>query len=150
MELSTLSTMSPLESAPRFEAPSETAQPRTVLVVDDDRDIVDSLCELLQLAGYRTLSAYDGDDAVAVALRERPCVAILDLHMPRVGGVLACARIRQQVASRDMKLVALTGSDQPVDREAAELAGFDHFLIKPVMVSALLHLLQPQAGGVAP
>jgi CheY-like chemotaxis protein len=146
----TVPPMSTPESAKPFEAPAESAEALTVLVVDDDREVVESLCELLQLVGYRTLSAYDGDDGVAVALRERPSVAILDLHMPRMGGVLACTRIRQQVASHDMKLVALTGSDQPVDREAAALAGFDHFLIKPVMVSALLHLLQPAPGGVAP
>lgn len=142
--------MSTPESALQSEAPAANAQARTVLVVDDDRAIVDSVCELLQLVGYRTLVAYDGDDAVAVALRERPSVAILDLHMPRVGGVLACTRIRQQVASHEMKLVALTGSDQPVDREAAELAGFDYFLVKPVMVSALLHVLQPAPAAPAP
>jgi DNA-binding response OmpR family regulator len=135
------------ESAMPSEAPADPADPRTVLVVDDDRDIADSLCELLQLAGYRTLVAYDGDEGVALALRERPGVAILDLHMPRVGGVLACTRIRQQVASEQMKLVALTGSGQLVDREAAELAGFDHFLLKPVMLSALLRLLQSVPGA---
>jgi CheY-like chemotaxis protein len=135
------------ESAMPSEAPADPADPRTVLVVDDDRDIADSLCELLQLAGYRTLVAYDGDEGVARAPRERPGVAILDLHMPRVGGVLACTRIRQQVASEQMKLVALTGSGQLVDREAAELAGFDHFLLKPVMLSALLRLLQSVPGA---
>ena len=134
--------MSSLPNASPDEAvPPEPA--RTVLVVDDDRDIADGLCELLELLGYRTLVAYDGDEGVAIALRERPPYVILDLHMPRMGGVLACTRIRQQVPGEQMKLVALTGSDQPTDREAAQLAGFDHFLIKPVMVSALLHLLQP-------
>jgi CheY-like chemotaxis protein len=87
--------------------------------------------------------AYDGDDGVAMALQQRPSCAILDLHMPRMGGVLACTRIRDRVSRGEMKLLALTGSDQASDREAAELAGFDHFLLKPVMVSALLRLLQP-------
>ena len=135
--------MSNTKSAMPSEAPADPASARTVLVVDDDRAIADSLCELLQLLGYRTLAAYDGDEGVAVALRERPPCAILDLHMPRMGGVVACARIRQQVGSGEMKLVALTGSDNAVDREAAALAGFDHFLLKPVMVSALLHLMRP-------
>ena len=126
------------------DAPADPARTRTVLVVDDDRDVADSLCELLQLLGYRTLVAYDGDEGVAVALRERPPCVILDLHMPRMGGVIACTRIRQQVDRRDMKLVALTGSDNAVDREAAELAGFDHFLVKPVMLNAL-RLLLPSA-----
>ena len=125
------------------EMQAESASSNTVLVVDDHRDAADGLCELLQLLGFQTLVAYDGDEGVAMALRERPPCVILDLHMPRVGGVLACARIREQVASKDMKLVALTGSDQASDREAAELAGFDHFLVKPVMVGALLRLLQP-------
>ena len=124
-------------------APAHPGPVLTVLVVDDQRDAADSLCDLLQQLGFATLVAYDGDEGVAVALRERPPFVILDLHMPRMGGVIACTRIRQQVASRDMKLVALTGSDQAADRDAAELAGFDHFLVKPVMVGALLHLLRP-------
>jgi CheY-like chemotaxis protein len=116
-----------------------------VLVVDDHRDTADGLCELLQQLGFDTLVAYDGDEGVDVALRERPRYAILDLHMPRMGGVLACTRIREQVPPHAMKLVALTGSDQASDREAAQLAGFDSFLVKPVMVAALLRLLQPPA-----
>ena len=133
------------QSATQSEAPPQATSPRTVLVVDDDRDSADALCQLLGLLGYPTLVAYDGDEGVEVALRERPPFVILDLHMPRMGGVVACTRIRQQVAATEMKLVALTGSDQAIDREAAELAGFDHFLVKPVMVGALLHLLKPAA-----
>lgn len=121
---------------------------RTVLVVDDHRDTADALCYLLQQLGFSTLVAYDGDEGVALALRERPPFVILDLHMPRMGGVVACTRIREQAASKDMKLVALTGSDQPTDREAAQLAGFDHFLVKPVMVGTLLRLLQPATPAI--
>jgi CheY-like chemotaxis protein len=130
-------------SASPAEASTEAAKPQTVLVVDDNRDAADGLCDLLEQLGFPTLVAYDGDEGVAIALRERPPFVILDLHMPRMGGVLACTRIRAQVPGTEMKLVALTGSDHATDREAAQLAGFDHFLIKPVMVSALLHLLQP-------
>jgi CheY-like chemotaxis protein len=135
-------------SASSPDAVAEAAKPRTVLVVDDNRDAADGLCDLLEQLGYATLVAYDGDEGVAVALRERPPFVILDLHMPRMSGVVACTRIRAEVPAGAMKLVALTGSDQPTDREAAQLAGFDHFLIKPVMVSALLHLLQPAMPGI--
>jgi CheY-like chemotaxis protein len=115
----------------------------TVLVVDDDRDTADALCELLQMLGYPTLVEYDGDHGVASAVAQQPGVIILDLHMPRMGGVLACTRLRAHPATAHLKLVALTGSDSATDREAAQLAGFDHFLMKPVMVSALLRLLAP-------
>ncbi len=118
----------------------------TVLVVDDDRDTADALCDLLQMLGYSTLVAYDGDAGVAAAVAQRPAVTILDLHMPKMGGVLACTRIRQHPECGGMKLVALTGSNQQVDRQAAELAGFDHFLIKPVMVGALLRVLPAIRG----
>lgn len=125
---------------------SATEPPRTVLVVDDDRDIADGLRDLLEMIGYRVLVAYDGDAGVATAIEQRPAVAILDIHMPRMGGIVACTRIREDPAGAGIKLVALTGSDRPEDREAAELAGFDHFLMKPVMVGALVHLLQQGNG----
>jgi CheY-like chemotaxis protein len=121
--------------------PSSRPDLPTVLVVDDDRDTADALCELLQMLGYPTLVAYDGDHGVSTAVAQQPAVIILDLHMPRLGGVVACTRLRADPATAHLKLVALTGSDSATDREAAQLAGFDHFLMKPVMVSALLHLL---------
>ena len=130
------------------EAPADPDPTRTVLVVDDHRDTAEGLCQLLELLGFATLVAYDGDDGVAVALRERPPYVILDLHMPRMGGIVACTRIREQVAPTEMKVVALTGSDQAADREAAELAGFDYFLVKPVMPGALLRLLQPAKPAI--
>lgn len=128
---------------PLEQAPTPPSAPATVLVADDDRDTAETLCDLLQMLGFRTIVAYDGDAAVAVARQHRPEVAILDLHMPRMGGVLACTRLRQDPLTAGMKLVALTGSNQAIDREAAQLAGFDHFLVKPVMVGALLRLLSP-------
>jgi CheY-like chemotaxis protein len=125
-------------------AAAATRAPR-VLVVDDEKDGADTLAQLLELLGFEPLVAYDGEAGVAAALQHRPAVVILDLHMPNMGGVLACTRIRQAQGTEGMKLVALTGSDQTSDREAAQLAGFDHFLLKPVMVAALLQLLPPAA-----
>lgn len=114
-----------------------------VLVVDDQADAAENLAHLLELMGYRTRVAHDGDAAVACALEHRPAVVILDLHMPSVGGLVACTRIRQQPHGRSITLVALTGSSLDVDREAAQLAGFDHFLVKPVMLAALARVLPP-------
>ena len=117
--------------------------PPTVLVVDDNEDTANQLAHLLQLMGYATLIAYDGDAGVEMALQRRPQVAIFDLHMPRMGGLAACSRLREALAGDPMTIVALTGSTQQSDREGAELAGFDHFLIKPVMVGALIQVLPP-------
>lgn len=121
-----------------------------VLVVDDQADTADNIAQLLALVGYRTMVAYDGDGAVAAALAHRPAAVVLDLHMPMVGGIVAAARIRQQPGGGAVRLVALTGSTQPTDREAAELAGFDHFLVKPLMLAALLRVLPALPEARAP
>lgn len=121
-----------------------------VLVVDDQPETADGLAHLLRLVGYRTLVAYDGDGAVAAALAHRPAAVILDLHMPHTGGIVAASRIRQQPGGAAVRLVALTGSTEPTDREAAELAGFDHFLVKPLMLAALLRVLPPLHGATTP
>ena len=127
---------------PQGEAP-------LVLVVDDQHDAADNIAQLLALVGYRTLVAYDGDTAVAAALARRPAAVILDLHMPMVGGIVAASRIRQQPGGEAVRLVALTGSTHPADREAAEIAGFDHFLVKPLMLAALLRVLPPLPEAAA-
>jgi CheY-like chemotaxis protein len=127
----------------QIEPDDTDGQPVRVLVVDDQHDTADALAQLLHLLGYGTLVAYDGDAAVAAALEHRPAAVILDLHMPALGGVVACTRIRQQPGGGAMRLVALTGSTDARDREAADLAGFDHFLVKPLMLGALLRVLPP-------
>lgn len=134
------STMQPTMNVPA------SPEPPTVLVVDDERDTADSLAQLLRLLGYRTLVAYDGDAAVAAVQEHHPAAVILDLHMPTMGGVAACARIRRQPQGKFIRLIALTGSTHPTDREAAELAGFDQFLVKPLMVGCLLQALPPLPG----
>lgn len=114
-----------------------------ILVADDQEECADNLARLLQLLGYRAVVTYDGEAAVAAAREHRPAAAILDLHMPVMGGLAACTRIRQLPGGKFVTMIALTGSTRAADREAAELAGFDQFLVKPLMVAALLRLLPP-------
>ncbi|MBC5784797.1 response regulator [Ramlibacter sp. USB13] len=126
--------------------PSAAAQPLPsplVLVADDEPDCADNLAELLRFVGYRVLVAYDGDTAVLASLQHCPDAVVLDLHMPRMGGLAACSRIRQQCSRGPVTLIALTASGEAGHREAAELAGFDHYLVKPLMVGALLNVLPP-------
>jgi CheY-like chemotaxis protein len=127
--------------------PPSASRPTRVLVVDDERDGADTLAQLLEMLGFEPIVAYDGEAGVAAALEHKPAVVILDLHMPHMGGVLACTRIRQAAGTEAIKVVALTGSNSTTDREAARLAGFDHFLLKPVMVAALLQVLPPAEPG---
>jgi len=112
-----------------------------VLMADDNRDAVDSLAMLLQLAGYHVTVAYTGQDAVTLAKQHRPDIVLLDIGMPDMSGYEAARAIRQLEEGRAMYLIAITGWGQAEDKERATAAGFDQHLTKPVdpdRVSALL------------
>jgi PAS domain S-box-containing protein len=112
-----------------------------VLVADDNVDSAESLSQVLQLLGYQTLTANDGLEAFRIAETERPRVVLLDIGMPKMNGLDAARRIRDQSWSREVVLVALSGWGQEGDRRKSMDAGFDHHLVKPVDIEALTELL---------
>jgi len=122
---------------------------RSVLVVDDNLDALESLAELLTLQGHTVRTAADGESAVAVAAEFRPAVVLLDIGLPRVNGYEVSRRIRSEPWGRAMRLVAVTGWGQAQDRDAAMTAGFDHHLTKPVDLAALDALLALPLRDVA-
>ena len=96
---------------------------------------------LLRLEGHQTLVAFDGLEAVAIALRELPDVVLLDIGLPNLNGHAAARRIRAAAPERPPHLVALTGWGQEDDRNRSRESGFDHHLVKPVDAEALIALL---------
>lgn len=142
----------PLIPAPAEPAAASVAPrggPRTVLVVEDQRDTCDLLCMLLEQHGYRTQSANDGREGLERALRQRPDVALLDVGLPRLDGLQLARRIREALGSERPFLIALTGYGQEKDREATRDAGFDRHLVKPVDLERLLGILAevPERGS---
>lgn len=126
--------------------PSEDVLPqrvthRRLLVVDDLKDGADSLAMLLRVMGHEVRTAYDGDEAILAAESFRPDVILLDIGMPKLNGYEACRRIREQPWGAQICLVALTGWGQQDDHRRAEQAGFNHHLLKPVNLAALLKVL---------
>ncbi|HEX2138616.1 MAG TPA: ATP-binding protein, partial [Woeseiaceae bacterium] len=114
---------------------------RRILVVDDNRDSADSLGMLLQLQGHETCVAYDGLAAVTEAERFKPEIVLLDLGLPKLNGIEACRRIRNEPWGREMMIVALTGWGQEKDRRRSSDAGFDEHIVKPVEPQVLSRLL---------
>jgi CheY-like chemotaxis protein len=115
-------------------------RPWRVLVVDDNRDAAESMAELLRACGNEVAVAHDGLDAVARAEALRPELVLMDVAMPRLNGLEATRRIRQQPWSRGMRIVALTGWGQEADRARTAQAGCDGHLVKPVSLEALTEL----------
>jgi two-component system, sensor histidine kinase len=119
-------------------SPSEAqrATPRSILLVEDNRDARDMLRQLLEMEGHDVLDAADGTTGIALAVEHRPDIAIVDIGLPDVDGYEVARRIRAASGKR-MRLVALTGYGQPEDVRRALAAGFDIHLVKPVSAQRL-------------
>ncbi len=122
--------------------PSVDALPaRKILVVDDNKDAVDSLALLLSLVGQTVATASDGIDALTQFEHFGPDVVVLDLGLPGLNGYEVARRIRAMDRGSEVVMVALTGWGQDEDRRRTVAAGFDHHLVKPVDFDALKVLL---------
>jgi CheY-like chemotaxis protein len=119
---------------------------RRILVVDDNRDGADSLAMMLRMMGNDVRTANDGLEAVKVASEFRPEVILMDVGMPRMNGLDATRRIREQDWGRRMTVIALTGWGQGGDRERSREAGCDGHLVKPVNLPDLEKVLA-EVGG---
>jgi CheY-like chemotaxis protein len=122
-----------------MDAPSGPVARRRVLVVDDNPDAATSLAMLLEQSGHEVQVANDGLEAVEKAALFPADVILLDIGMPRMDGYEAARRIR--ATRKDIVLVAVTGWGQASDRQKADEAGFDHHLVKPVVLSTLERIL---------
>lgn len=120
---------------------------RRILVVDDNRDGAESLAEMLLLLGNEVSMAHDGVEAIKRAEQFRPEVILMDVGMPRLGGLEAASRIRAKDWGRGMMIVALTGWGQDSDREQSRTAGCDGHLVKPVDLRDLEKLLAELSVG---
>jgi CheY-like chemotaxis protein len=109
------------------------AAPPVVLVADDDPEMRQLIVDVLATAGFRALTAADGEEAVALALEHSPDLVVLDVMMPRMDGYTALTRLRGQPATREIPVVILTGQGDPIYRSLS--AGVD----------AVAHLAKPFA-----
>ena len=113
-----------------------------VLVADDDRDAVSSLLELLRDEGHEVRGVYTGLDVLDSVRDFAPDAVLLDIGMPHVTGYEVARELRSRYASARPLLIAVTGRNQPSDRNLAQLAGFDHHVVKPYDPDELLGLLR--------
>ena len=121
----------------------------TVLVVDDEPPIVELVRFTLEDDKLRVLEAGDGVAALEIARRERPELILLDVQMPRLGGLEVCRRMRQDPRLSGTRIVMLTAADQEADRARGLAAGADEYLAKPFSPLALFALVRTLLPGVS-
>lgn len=115
---------------------------RRVLIVDDNRDAADLLALVLRTHGHEVFVAYDGQEALDLAMSCRPEAILLDLGLPLVDGYEVARRLRSNRAFDSVRLVAVSGYGQPKDRERTKNIGFDEHLVKPVEPKAVFEAIQ--------
>jgi len=121
-----------------------------VLVVDDDPDILDAVCEILETEGYRVARARNGREALDRVDHEPPAVILLDLMMPVMDGSTFAQALRGRPRHRGIPIVLLTAAGSP--QKAAAL-GASGYLAKPFEIEVLLSyvagLTRPGVGSAA-
>jgi len=120
-----------------------------VLVVDDAIDNIVLLSLQLQSAGYRVITASNGEEAIKVASLARPNIILMDIGMPVMDGLGAMAKIRELEELRNIPVIAVTGFTTSGFRHAAFNVGFDGYVTKPIefdQVNELIRRLLFQAG----
>ena len=116
---------------------------RNVLVVDDDAFIRKLITTTLEdVAGVHLIEARDGEEAVKLAEREHPELVFLDVAMPRLDGIEACRRMRQDPEIADTPIIMLTASARSEDESRAADAGADRYLTKPFSPLDLLRIVE--------
>ena len=108
---------------------------KTILIVDDEKPIVDILVYNLQKEGYNTLEANEGQAAVDTALSQKPDLILLDIMLPKMDGLAACKRIRQYL---NVPILMLTAKDEEVDKIVGLELGADDYVTKPFSVRELM------------
>lgn len=112
--------------------PVNPAAPRRVLVVDDNRDLAETLAMILRLWGHEVAVAYDGPQALEMARSRPPEIVFLDIGLPRLDGFEVARQMRADPNLCCARIVAITGYGRDEDRQRSRDVGIDVHLTKPV------------------
>lgn len=121
-------------------------QQRTILLVDDDHEIVESMRAILENKGYRILVARDGNAGLMVAERENPDLLILDMMMPKKSGFLVLEKLRGRPGGL-IPTIMITGNEGSRHRAYAEMLGVRDYIRKPFAMEKLVRSIDKVLGA---
>jgi phosphate regulon transcriptional regulator PhoB len=112
--------------------------PKKILVVDDEKDIVDLITYNLEKEGFATMRAYDGEVAIEMVKSRKPDLVVLDLMLPGMRGLEVCKFIRRNRETGALPIIMLTAKGDHVDRIIGFEVGADDYITKPFNVRELI------------
>jgi CheY-like chemotaxis protein/CRP-like cAMP-binding protein len=115
---------------------------KTILVIDDNKDLRENTAEILELAGYHTLTAEDGRKGVDVAVREKPALIVCDIMMPELDGYSVLHLLRRNPETQAIPFIFLTAKTERSDFRKGMEMGADDYLTKPFDDIELLNAIE--------
>ncbi len=115
---------------------------KVILVVEDDPQSLELTRDLLQVAGYSTIEATDGEQGVELAKSKKPDLILMDIMMPKMDGYTACNAIRTDKATRTIPVVMLSALDYDQNKELGTVFGADGYITKPFGRQELLDVIK--------
>ncbi len=112
--------------------------PKKILVVDDEKDIVDLIAFNLEQEGFSVIRACDGQTAWEAVKAEKPDLVVLDLMIPGISGLEVCRMIRRDAGVQGLPVIMLTAKSDPVDKILGLELGADDYITKPFSVRELI------------
>lgn len=113
-------------------------QNNKILIADDEQDILEFLRYNIEKGGYTVLSATNGSEAIAIAIRENPDLILLDIMMPEIDGVEVCRNLRERPAFQNTIISFLTARSEDYSQIAGFEVGADDYITKPIKPRILL------------
>ena len=109
---------------------------KTVLIVEDEKNIVDILRFNLQREGYETLEAYDGETGLRLAMEKNPDILLLDVMLPKLNGFDVCRTLRER--GNNLPVLILTAREEEADKVLGLEIGADDYITKPFSMRELM------------
>lgn len=111
---------------------------KEILIIDDEKDIVDAIEYNLKTEGYKALKAYDGQVGIKISKDKMPALIILDLMLPLVSGIEVCKALKNDPQTKNIPIIMLTAKGSETDRVLGLELGADDYIIKPFSMRELL------------
>lgn len=122
-----------------------------ILLVEDDVNLREIYSARFAAESYQVITASDGEEALATAVRERPDLIVLDVMMPKISGFDVLDILRSTPETKDTKVIMMTALSQDADRQRGEALGANKYLIKSqVTLEDVVNSVKEELGGGAP
>jgi two-component system cell cycle response regulator DivK len=113
-----------------------------ILVIEDNEKNRKLVRDVLTVKGYRVLETETGEDGLRVARAEHPALILMDIQLPGIDGIETLRRLRAEIDTATIPIVAVTASAMTQDRQKIMAAGFDGYQAKPISVRPFLDLVR--------